>query len=252
MSDTTTLDATRAGAGSIEQIGALFMLHPETLAQSEAHGYPHPFAGYFAGRGGVLGEVDAGIVDAVFAVFEPGMVTMLWEQGLAVHGAAGGASLYNDQIADFARKHLTGALGLDRIVELGTKVIDNAPTLGMPLFAGWQRMPLADDAPARAMQVLFRLRELRGAVHMCALSLSGLSPVEAHMLNAGVEEATLFGWTEPLATGVGKQAQKQAAEDATDQRMAGIVGAVLSAAEAAELARLAQGALEAAKASAGA
>jgi hypothetical protein len=140
---------------------------------------------------------------------------------------------------------------LDRIVELGIKVIDNAPTLGIPLFAGWQRMPLADDAPARAMQVLFRLRELRGAVHMCALNLSGLSPVEAHMLNAGAEEASLFGWTEPFATGEDKRSQKQAAEDATDQRMAGIVGAVLSADDATELARLAQQALEAAQASAG-
>lgn len=252
MSDASTVDAVRAAGGPIEEIGALFMLHPETFAQSEANGYPHPIAGYFAGRGGVLGEADASTVNAIFAVFEPNVVTMFWEQGLPVHGAAGGARLYNDQIADFARKHLKGAEGLERIAELGQKVIDSAPVLGMPLFAGWKPMPLAEDAEARALQIMFKLRELRGSVHMTALSLSGVTPIEAHMLNKGTEYCAFFGWPEPFADGEGKRDAKKAAEEATDRRMAEIVGAVLTADEAVELGTLASGALAVAKASASA
>lgn len=250
MSDANTLEAVRAAGGPIEEIGALFMLHPETFAQSTAHGYPHPFAGYFAGRGGVLGEADASTVDAIFAVFEPNAVKTFWEQGVAVHGAAGGARLYSEQVAEFGRRHLKGADGLDRIAELGEKIIEAAPVTGLPLFAGWKLMPLAEDAEARALQVLFVLRELRGSVHMAALAVAGLTPVEAHLLNKGAQYCTMFGWPEPYGSAEDKRPEKQAAEDATNRRMAQIVGAALSAEEAAELARLTASALAVAKSSA--
>ncbi|MDT7646008.1 MAG: hypothetical protein QOC75_3008, partial [Pseudonocardiales bacterium] len=42
MSDTSTLEAARAAGGPIEEIGALYMLHPETFARSTENGYPHP------------------------------------------------------------------------------------------------------------------------------------------------------------------------------------------------------------------
>jgi len=250
VSDATLSEAARAAGGPIEAIGALFMRHPETFARSDENGYPHPFAGYFAGRGGVLGDADTSTVNAVFAVFEPNAVKMFWEQGLAVHGAAGGAAVYNEQVAEFARKHLKDADGLDRIAELGQRVVDSAPVLGLPLFAGWKSMPLADDAPARALQVMFKLRELRGSVHMAALAMSGLTPIEAHMLNKGAEYCAFFGWPEPFATGAGKEAVRQAAEDATNRRMAEIMAAALSAEEMHELGRLASAALDTATASA--
>lgn len=244
MSDASTLDAVRAAGGPIEEAVAVFMLHPETFEQSTAQGYPHPFAGYFAGRGGVLGDADASTVNAVFAMFEPNVTRMFWNQGRAVHGASGGAAIYWGQAADFARKYLKDAEGLDRIATLGEKIINVAPDLGLPLFAGWRRMPLAEDAPARALQVMFVLRELRAGLHFGALSVSGLTPVEAHMLNKGTEYCAFFGWPEPFADGSDKKDRYQAAEDATDRRMAEIVGEALSADEAAELARLSAAALE--------
>jgi len=244
------LEAVRAAGPPIEEIGTLFMLHPDTFAQSTAHGYPHPFAGYFAGRGGVLGEADAGTVDAIFAIFEPNAVKTFWENGVAVHGAAGGARLYAEQVAEFGRLHLKGADGLDRIAELGEKIIEAAPVTGLPLFAGWKRMPLAEDAEARAMQVMFVLRELRGSVHMAALAVAGLTPVEAHLLNKGAHYCTMFGWPEPYSSAEDKRPDKQAAEDATNRRMVQIVGTALSAEETAELARLTGSALAVAKSSA--
>jgi hypothetical protein len=248
VSETSTLEAVRAAGGPIEEAVAVFMLHPETFEQSLGAGYPHPFAGYFAGRGGVLGDADASTVSAVFAVFEPNAVRMFWDQGRPVRGAAGGAQLYWDQAAEFARKYLAGADGLDRIAALGEKIIEAAPDAGLPLFAGWRRMPLAADAPARALQVMFVLRELRAGVHFGALTLSGLTPVEAHMLNKGAEYTAVFGWPQPYADGADKKDRYVAAEEATDRRMAEIVGAALSAGEAAELARLSAAALESLKA----
>ena len=62
-----------AGAAMGEAVG-IFMLHPETFAESMAAGYQNPFAGYVAGRGGVLGDATVTTVAAVFSIFEPGFV----------------------------------------------------------------------------------------------------------------------------------------------------------------------------------
>ena len=154
MTDTRVAAATNAAAGPIEAIGATWMLHPEQFEASTQAGYPHPFAGYMAGRAGVLGEVDARIVDSVLAVFHPDVIDAMWSGGLPVHGAKGGSELYFGQAAEWANRHLAGAEGLDRIVELGEKIINAAPTFGLPLFTGWKNLPRTDDTTGRAMQVL--------------------------------------------------------------------------------------------------
>jgi len=243
MSEADMLDAVRAAGAAIGEAVGVFMLHPETMDKSLAAGYPDPFAGYFAGRGGVLGETNAETVSAVFAVFEPNVVRQCWENGVAVHGAAGGARLYWDQLADFARSYLTGTEGLERIAALGEKIIAAAPDTGLPLFAGWRTMPLADDAPARALQVMFVLRELRAGVHFNALTLSGLSAVEAHMLNRGPEYTAFMGWQPPFADGMDKKDRYLAAEQATDRRMVEIFADALDEGEARDLARLSSAAL---------
>ena len=144
-----------AGAAMGEAIG-VFMLHPETFGGSVAAGYENPFAGYVAGRGGVLGEATGATVASVFAIFEPNFINACWEEGVAVRGAAGAAKIYWNQVADFGRKCLTGAEGPARIAELGEKIIAATSPLGLPMFAGYRNMPLADDAAARALQVTYR------------------------------------------------------------------------------------------------
>jgi hypothetical protein len=239
--------AKTVGAAMGEAIG-VFMLHPETFAGSAAAGYANPLAGYVAGRGGVLGDANGRTVAAVFSIFEPNTVAGLWEQGVAVRGAAGAAQVYNDQVADFGRKYLAGAEGVARIAELGEKVIAAAPTGGLPMFAGWRAMPLASDAAGRALQVMFVLRELRGDVHFNALSLSDITPVEAHMLHGGEDYTRMFGWPEPFPDGASKRHRYDEVEEATNRRMAELFEAALSRDEAEELARLSAGALETLKA----
>ncbi|MEO6795254.1 MAG: evbL [Mycobacterium sp.] len=243
MSATDILDATAATGTAMEKAVSLFMLHPETFGESIAAGYQNPLAGYVAGRGGVLGEASGATVSAVFAVFEPTSLTAMWDEGVAVRGAADAAQLYWEQVAGFGRKYLSGAQGLDRIAALGEKVIAATPIAGLPLFAGWRAMPLADDAAARALQVMFVLRELRAGVHFNALTISGISPVEAHMLHAGPQYTTMFGWPEPFADGADKKDRYDEIEQVTNRRMAEIFAAALDSTEAEELARLSTPAL---------
>ena len=79
MSDVTVSDAVPAAGAAIGEAVSIFMLHPETSQEGLDAGYPDPFAAYFAGRAGVLGDVNAETVNAVFAVFEPNVVKMCWE-----------------------------------------------------------------------------------------------------------------------------------------------------------------------------
>jgi hypothetical protein len=248
MTDTTMFDAAHTVGAAMEEAVAIFMLHPETFGDSAAAGYQNPLAGYVAGRGGVLGDATGRTVSAVFAVFEPDSLGALWQEGIAVRGAAGAADLYWDQTANFARKHLSGTDGLERVAVLGQKLIAMTPGAGLPLYAGWRAMPLADDAPARALQVMFVLRELRAGVHFNALTLSGIAPVEAHMLNKGPQYTAMFGWPEPYADGKDKLDHYAEVEQLTNRRLAQIFAAALQAAEADELARLSAGVLAALKA----
>lgn len=248
MSNTDMLDAAAATGTAMEQAVAIFMLHPETFGASTAAGYENPLAHYVAGRGGVLGEATGATVSAVFAVFEPKGLAAMWDEGVAVRGAAGAAQQYWEQAAEFGRKYLSGTEGLDRIAALGEKVISASPIAGLPLFAGWRAMPLADDAPARALQVMFVLRELRAGVHFNALTISGIAPVEAHMLNKGHQYTTMFGWPEPFADGADKRDRYAEIEAATNRRMTEIFTAALEPAEADELARLSADALASMKA----
>lgn len=232
------LDAARSAGAPIQAAVATFMLHPETFAGSVAAGYQNPFAGYVAGRGGVLGEATGDAVSSVFVVFEPTALAALWDEGVAVRGAGPAADLYWQQTADFGRKYLASAEGLDRITALGEKLIATAPARGVPLFAGWRMKPLADDPAARVLQVWFILRELRAGLHFNALTLSSISPIEAHMLNKGHDYAVKFGWPEPFADGRGKEAAYEEVEKATNRRMAELFTEALTPDEADEFARL--------------
>ncbi|WP_293307413.1 evbL [Mycolicibacterium sp.] len=249
MSNADMLESAREAGGPIEASVATFMLHPETFAESIAAGYENPFAGYVAGRGGVLGEANGSTVATLFVIFEPNFLAGLWDEGVKVRGAAAAADLYWEQTAGFGRRHLADAEGLNRLAALGEKVIAVAPTQGLALYSGWRRMPLADDAAARALQVMFVLRELRGDIHLNALTISGIEPIEAHMLNKGHEYATMFGWPEPFLDGAAKKGRYDEVEALTNRRIAELFDAALTTEEAKELARLAAAALATIKAS---
>lgn len=249
MSHADMLEAARQSGGPIEQAVAVFMLHPETFAESIAAGYENPFAGYVAGRGGVLGEANGETVATLFVIFEPNFLASLWNDGVKVRGAAAAADLYWEQTAGFGRRYFANAENLDRFNELAEKVVAVAPTQGLALYSGWRRMPLVSDTAGRALQLMFVMRELRGDIHLNALTISGIEPIEAHMLNKGHEYATMFGWPEPFLDGAGKRGRYDEVEALTNRRIAELFDAALTPAEAKELAQIATAALASMQAS---
>lgn len=218
----SALDAAHALAGPVGDLGSRWMLHPDTLEPAKEVGYANGLLYYAAGRGGVLGDVDADVVTAAFGFFPASLVQQIWPAGIAVEGARAAARRYATACAAFGRARLAGVDGLERLAELAERVVAGADVAGLPLFAGWRAEPLPDDAPGRAYQLIHVLRELRGSVHIVAVVASGLSPLDAILTSptGGPEQAKLFGWPEPFADTSALAEQRAAAEALTDQLMA--------------------------------
>jgi hypothetical protein len=184
---------------TLSHLGSRYMLDPATAALGTEAGYPDGFAFYVAGRGGVLGDVEADVVYAAFGFFSAGVVAKMWPRGIAVEGARAAGRRYAAACDAWGRAHLASAPGLARFAELAEPVVHGVDALGLSLFAGLRREPLADDAPARAYRLVTWLRELRGSVHVASVATAGLGGLEAILLDptGGDFIAKLHGYREP-------------------------------------------------------
>lgn len=238
MSEPSAGEADRATSKAIHDTGSTWMLHKETMARAGENGYENPFAFYFAGRGGVLGDVDAEVVYSAFGWFSPAIARPMWEAGVAVHGAREAADRYFAAGAAWGRDHLAGVDRLERFVELAERVVAAAETSGRPLFAGWKVHPRVEGAPGRALQLIHVMREWRGANHLVATTAVGLSPLEAILGDDGERQARFFGWPEPFPAVTDEiKARRGEAEVLTD-RMGAPAFEALSGPERAEFVEL--------------
>ncbi|WP_216903827.1 SCO6745 family protein [Nocardia alni] len=227
--------------GPILKIGAGFMFSREAKAFGAAVGVPGFLGPYTRGRGGVLGDVDADVIVAAFGFFSPSTVRTAWESvNMPAEKAAAG---YLGVCQDFGRRKLGEFEGAGRLAELMAPVVAAADPAGVALFAGWRALPQAGDDPARALQLIQVLRELRGGLHLIAVRASGLTPFEAVLTggsprNSGPDQAREFGWAEPFPE-VTPELQRRwdAAEALTDELIAPAF-AVLTDDEGRELAEL--------------
>jgi hypothetical protein len=242
MSGLNATEAVRETDHRFHDVGSVFMLHPDTMARSGEFGYDDPFAFYFAGRGGVLGDVDASVVAAAMGWFQPDMVRPLWEAGIAVAGAREGARRYGAACAAWGRDHLGAFDGVERLATLAQQLVAATEPSGLPLFAGWKVEPLADDSPGRAIQLIHVLREWRGGLHLVATTAAGLSPLEAILTNEGEGQARFFGWQGDLPDCSHLAGRYEDAQQRTDTLAAAVYEQALAPAERAELADLMQAA----------
>ncbi len=216
MSD-QALATVQATSADINKLGAGFYFTPDTLGRGKELGMPNGMAWYVLGRGSVLGDCDAEIVSSAFGYFEPGMVRKMWEAGTAVMTASAAAPAYAECARAWGRATFGGVKQAGRFADISEKIIANADSASMALFAGWKRQPLGakDDPAGRAGMAFNVLRELRGSAHLTAVIAVGLTPQEAHYTKGGVPRWKLFGYSED-ATPAPKKALWNKAEKMTD------------------------------------
>jgi hypothetical protein len=207
----------RATSVPIHHIGTAIYLSPDVFGWAAEWGWPNAFAFYFAGRGGMLGDVDANVVCSAFGWFEPTIVKTLFDEGAVVAGAQAAAQRMAEAHARWGHKHLGDVKGLDQIVSVTETLVDGLEGSGLPLFVGWRAAPRADDAAGRAAQLMQILREWRGGLHLVATTAVGLTPLEAILTNEGPGQAKYVGWPEPFPDSASLRHKHDEAEAITDR-----------------------------------
>lgn len=206
-----------ATSPAISVLGSSFYFVPVTLERGKELGLDG-FRFYFLGRGGLLGDVEAVVIESAFGYFEPGLLKTMWDSArrLAPPRVAGRAHLECAHL--YARRNFAHVSDLDGFCAAAEAVVSAADPAAMPLFAGYAAEPLPEDLPARAMQLAVVLRELRGGAHLVSVVASGLSPKTAHYLHRPAD-FSLFGWSEGDVPEVTEQDRiaYAAAESLTDR-----------------------------------
>lgn len=121
---------------------------------------------------------------------------------------------------------------LEKFIEPVAKLIAGVDASGLSLFAGVRAEPLPTDSPAMAYRLINSLRELRGCYHIAALVTFGLTGLQATLAGKdGDGTAKMHGWMPPYPDCSGLNAQRMAAEEATNMAMARAIAACLSPTE---------------------
>ena len=191
---------------AIEPIHAVIYFAPDIRAELADAGTKGFWMGYFGARAAPMGAVSAGVVNATFFNFEPGRVDRavpdVWdlvapERLVEVRRTASARHL-RALTPDIALAAVTAAA--DAVAQVAAAV----DTVGRPLAAANQALPLVADPYERLWQATTTVREHRGDGHVALLVANGLDGVEVHVLQA--------------AAGVVPRERLQAARGWTDEQ----------------------------------
>jgi hypothetical protein len=159
--------------------------------------------GYFAGRSAPLGAVVGSAVTAMFSGFAPAFT----ERALpAVWTTASVDRVLEARLVGAEatlRKYFDDEDAVVAAADALSGAADAADTIGRPLSAANQALPLNDDPYRRIWQAAGTLREHRGDGHVIALVAEGIAGLSAIVLRAGLDlDATTMqkarGWTAEL------------------------------------------------------
>ena len=195
-------------------IGAAFYFHPATLERGKELGLSG-MRFYTVGRGGVLGDVDAAVVQSAFGYFHPALLAKWWNQGCEVMAPRDAAREYIACCQRFGLSKFADLDGLDAYVDAATTVIDAADGSAMALFAGVRAEPVPSDAASAAAHQAMVLREMRGSAHLAAVTAVGLSAPVAHAIKRP-DDVAAFGYEEPPVVTAEDRAAHERAEAITD------------------------------------
>jgi hypothetical protein len=223
------LAAVQSTSVPIHDIGTAIYLSSDVFGWAGEWGWTNPFAFYFAGRGGMLGEVTPDVVTSAMGWFCPDAVAAMYAEGVGVTGARGAAERMAEAHAKWGDKYYAGVDGLDQKVAVTEEAVTGLEGSAIPLFVGWRQAPKSDTPAGRAAQLMQMLREWRGGLHLVATTAVGLSPLEAILTNEGEGQAKFFGWSEPFADVSAIKAKHDEAEAMTDRLCAASLAGALPA-----------------------
>ncbi len=209
-------------ADPIQSLGAAFYFAEGTRERASVLGL-NVYQFYGLGRAGVMGDVEPAVVESVFAFFHPGVIDLIYTQPRATHDPATTAAAHLEAANAFADQSFAGVAPgtLADVARVAREVLDGVEVGRYPLVDGYRAWDESHDVRPAAYRATIALRELRGAVHVEAVSRAGLTPLEAcYLQDPGV--FALHGYAESDAPRVTADltARKERAEALTDEAMA--------------------------------
>jgi hypothetical protein len=190
---------------AIEPYHAVVYFAPETADAAKEVGLKGYYMGYFASRAAPMGPVAPAVVTATFFNFHRNLV----ERAIPdAWGFASPSDILDARLraTDAALKRLLGDhLGADDIREAAAstaRAAAGAVTVGRPLAAAWQAVPIPVETHMALWWATAVLREHRGDGHILALVEAGLDAVETLVTAAAAGPAdrsvlqTTRGWSD--------------------------------------------------------
>ena len=226
----------QAACPKVGSIGAAFYFNPATIAKGKELGLDG-FRFYIIGRGGVLGNVEPAVVSSAFGYFNPDLVAKFWNSAKEKIAPRDAGRVYMECAHNLGRDKFAGIENLDQFNAAAEKINAATNADSLALYAAIASEPLADDAPARAMQLVAVLREYRGSAHLAAIRATGLASSVAHAIHRP-DDVETFGWTQSPEITDNDQSRYEAACQLTDKMVAAAYGAVNEAEAQAFLAGL--------------
>jgi hypothetical protein len=189
--------AANAKPGLATLVGA-FAESPQTLRRARLLGLSG-WAYHVSARAGALGDVRPETVAAAIGFIAPDAVIDAWEAATKATEPMEVATWHLHELCRWGGDQLGGFPRLGRLLDLAKRVVSGVDGAGLPLFAAWRAMPVADAAPgAQAAVMLHLLHEHRLGVHVVAVRASGLTPLQAIIGGPeGETGAVAFGWQPP-------------------------------------------------------
>jgi hypothetical protein len=178
---------------TLEPIHGLIYFAPEAVEAYEAIGLTPDPGGYFASRAAAMGAVPAEVVIATFFNFNPDFVrrSIPWAWTVAppatileARFAAAERALRN-RLGDLA----DGA-GVEEAATLARRAAERACELpeGRPLFAAHAALAWPDDPLLVLWHAQTLLREFRGDGHIAAMTVEGVTGIEALLIHGATGE----------------------------------------------------------------
>ena len=226
--DEAGLAVVRSTSVPIHDIGTAIYLSPDVFGWAAEWGWTNPFSFYFAGRGGMLGDVSAEVVVSAMGWFEPDAVRAMFAEGAKEKGATEAAARMAEAHSKWGDCPLLPASrGWRRRSTCARSSSAGLEGSAIPLFVGFREADRSESPAGRAAQLMQALREWRGGLHLVATTAVGLSPLEAILTNEGERQAKFFGWPEPFPDVEGLKTKHDEAEAMTDRLCAsGLVEAL--------------------------
>lgn len=232
---------------SMEAVHGMIYFTPDAPPAYAAVGIAKPRAGYFVSRVAAMGAVCADVVIATFYNFNPSLVRHSMENAWSLTSPAAMLTARLNAVDSSLRRafgddvlesvELAEAAGLTQRAAL----VACERLEGRPLFAAHAALPWPDEPHLVLWHGQTLLREFRGDGHIAALTMEGLTGLEAlitHAASGDVPKAALQAtrayndeqWQEGVeglaAKGIvdsdgaftdAGRAQRQAIEEATDR-----------------------------------